>query len=76
MGHYLSMLAGVPLGNVLVNDVQAWNISGSACLTASLWVTGVDGMYSYWRKVDKGSSHNNVDQNSLKCLLLAAMQWK
>ena len=45
MGHFLSTLAGVPLGNVLVNDVQATNINGSDCLTASIWVTGVDGMY-------------------------------
>ena len=45
MGHYLSLSAGVPLGDVLVNDVQAVNISGSDCLTASLWITGVDGMW-------------------------------
>ena len=45
MGYFLSTLAGVPLGDVLVNDVKAVNISGSDCLTASIWVTGVDGMY-------------------------------
>ena len=45
MGHYLSLSAGVPLGDVLVNDVQAVNINGSDCLTASLWITGVDGMW-------------------------------
>ena len=44
MGHFLSTLAGVPLGDVLVNDVQAVNISGSYCLTVSIRVTGVDGM--------------------------------
>ena len=44
MGHFLSTLAGVPLGDVLVSDVQAVNISGHDCLTASLWITGVDGM--------------------------------
>ena len=38
------MVAGVPLGNVLVNDVTTVNISGSDCLTASLWITGVDGV--------------------------------
>ena len=38
------MVAGVPLGDVLVNDVKAVNISGSDCLTASLWITGVDGV--------------------------------
>ena len=37
-------MAGVPLGDVLVNDVIAVNISGSDCLTASLWITGVDGV--------------------------------
>ena len=45
LGHFLSTLAGVPLGDVLVNDVRAVNISGQDCLTASLWITGVDGMY-------------------------------
>ena len=44
MGHLLSTLAEVPLGNVLVNDVQAVNISENDCLTASLWITGVDGV--------------------------------
>ena len=44
MGHFLSSVAGVPLGDVLVIDVQAVNISGHYCLTALLWVTGVDGM--------------------------------
>ena len=44
MGHFLASLAWVPLGDVLVNDVQAVNISGSDCLTASIRVTGVDGM--------------------------------
>ena len=44
MGHFLSTIAGVPLGDVLVNDVRVMNISGHDCLTASLWVTGVDGM--------------------------------
>ena len=47
MGHFLSLSAGVPLGNVLVNDVQAVNISGSDCLTASLWITGVNGTCHY-----------------------------
>ena len=44
MGHFLSTLAGVPLGDVLVNNIQAVNISGNDCLTVSLWITGVDGM--------------------------------
>ena len=44
MGHYLSSLAGVPLGDVLVNDIQTVNISGHDCLTASIRVTGVDGV--------------------------------
>ena len=44
MGHLLSTLAEVPLGDVLVNDVQAVNISENDCLTASLWITGVDGV--------------------------------
>ena len=39
------MEAGVPLGDVLVNDVIAVNISGNDCLTAILWITGVDGVY-------------------------------
>ena len=46
LSHFLSTLAGVPLGDVLVNDVQAVNISGSDCLTASLWITGVDGVFT------------------------------
>ena len=37
-------MAGVPLGHVLVSDVRAVNISGSDCLTALLWITGVDGV--------------------------------
>ena len=37
-------MAGVPLGDVLVSDVQAATISGHYCLTASIRVTGVDGM--------------------------------
>ena len=45
MGHFLSTVAEVTLGDVLVNDVQAANISGSDCLTASIWVTGVNGTY-------------------------------
>ena len=45
MGYYLSSVAGVPLGDVLVNDVQQENISGSDCLTASIRVTGMDGMF-------------------------------
>ena len=47
MGHFLSTMAGVPLGDVLVSDVQAVNIGGHYCLTASLWVTGVDGTYQF-----------------------------
>ena len=43
LGHFLSTLAGVPLGDVLVSDVRAVNISGHDCLTASLRITGVDG---------------------------------
>jgi len=38
-------VAGVPLGDVLVKDIKAVNISGSDCLTASLLITGVDGAY-------------------------------
>lgn len=45
MGYYLSTVAGVPLGDVLVNDVQKENISGSDCLTASIMVTGMDGIW-------------------------------
>ena len=44
MGHFLSNLSGVPLGDVIVNDVRAVNISGSDCLTASVRVTGVNGI--------------------------------
>ena len=47
MSHFLSTLAGVPLGDVLVSDIQAVNISGHDCLTALLWITGVDGMCIY-----------------------------
>ena len=48
MGHFLSTLAEVPLGDVIVNDVKAVNISGNDCLTATIWVTGVDGMCMVW----------------------------
>ena len=55
VGHALSTLAGVPLGDVLVYNVQVMNISGSDCLTASIWITGVNGilykfkyMYIIW----------------------------
>ena len=47
MGHYLACFAGVPLGDVLVKDVQAVNISGNDCLTASLWITGENGACNY-----------------------------
>ena len=46
MGHYISMVAGVPLGDVLVNDVKAMNFSGNDCLSTSIRVTGVDGMHT------------------------------
>ena len=46
MGYYISKVAGVPLGDVLVNDVKAVNISGNECLTTSIKVTGVDGMHT------------------------------
>ena len=49
MGHSLSSLAEVPEGDVLVNDVQAVNISGSDCLTASLWITGLNGVCNYMK---------------------------
>ena len=44
MSHFLSLAAEVPLGDVIVNDVQAVNISGNECLTASLWITGGNGV--------------------------------
>ena len=47
LGHSISRAAEVPLGNVLVNNVEAVNISGSDCLTASLWITGVNGACNY-----------------------------
>ena len=47
LGHFLSLSAGVPLGDVLVNDVQAVNINGSDCLTALLWITGQNGACNY-----------------------------
>ena len=56
MSHYLSMVAGVPLGDVVVNDVQAVNISGHECLTASLWITGVDGTCLHMLQFDKLSN--------------------
>lgn len=44
VGRVLSTLAGVPLGDVLVYNVQVMNINGSDCLTASIWITGVNGI--------------------------------
>ena len=44
LSHFLSLAAEVPLGDVIVNDVQAVNISGNECLTASLWITGGNGV--------------------------------
>ena len=61
MGHFLSTLAGVPLGDVLVNDIQAVNISGHDCLTASLWITGVDGTAYY--------------ACSAECIIGGILQW-
>ena len=43
MGHFLSSLANVSSGDVLVNDVKGETISGHDCLTASLWITGING---------------------------------
>ena len=43
MGHFLSSLANVSNGDVLVNDVKGETISGHDCLTASLWITGING---------------------------------
>ena len=38
--------AGVPLGDVLVYDAQAVNISGNACITVTMRFTGVDGKHA------------------------------
>ena len=40
----LSALAGVPFEDMLVHNVQAANIKGRDCLTASLWITGENGV--------------------------------
>ena len=41
----LSALTGVPFEDMLVHNVQAANIKGRDCLTASLWITGENGVY-------------------------------
>ena len=43
MGYNISLAAKVPLGDVLVINVTDEEIGGHACLTASLWITGVNG---------------------------------
>lgn len=43
MGYNLSLAADVLLGDVVVIKVTKEEISGHKCLTASLWITGVNG---------------------------------
>ena len=43
----LSALTGVPFEDMLVHNVQAANIKGRDCLTASLWITGENGVCTY-----------------------------
>ena len=40
----LSALAGVPFEDMLVHNIQEANIKGRDCLTASLWITGENGV--------------------------------
>ena len=43
MANAMANAAGVPLGDVLVYDAQAVNMSGNACITVTMRFTGVDG---------------------------------
>ena len=43
MGYNISLAAKVPLGDVLVINVTEEEIGGYPCLTALLWITGVNG---------------------------------
>ena len=48
MGYNLSLAADVPLGDVLLIKVTKEVINSHDCLTASLWITGVNGTGNYW----------------------------
>ena len=48
MGYNLSLAADVPLGDVLLIKVTKEKINSHDCLTASLWITGVNGTGYYW----------------------------
>ena len=54
-----------------MNDVQVVNINGSDCLTASLWITGVDGAYIY----SKGNGKAKESQNVLHALRFPGYCW-
>ena len=75
MGHYISMVAGVPLGDVLVNDVKAVNISGNECLTTSIRVTGVDGMHTLRerKEIESINSKSNMYSSNSGFLIMRRM---
>ena len=47
MSRSLSQSAGVPLGNVIVKNVTAETINDNECLTASLWILGMNSSGEY-----------------------------
>ena len=58
----LSALAGVPFEDMLVHNIQEVNIKGRDCLTASLWITGENGVWGV---------HIRMNKPYLNCLLFA-----
>ena len=65
MGHSIALSAGVPLGDVLVNDVQEEKINGNDCLTASLWITGQNGAWNYRGDTATWLSDNHTRVNEI-----------
>lgn len=47
VGDSVASSAAVPLGDVLVNYINKTTINGHDCLTVSLWITGIDGTYTF-----------------------------
>ena len=47
MGYNLSLAAEIPLGFVLVKDINEQRINDNECLTVSLWILGLNGTCKY-----------------------------
>ena len=60
LSHSLTLLANVPLGDVLVKVVIEETIVGYDCLTASLCITGVNGTGTFGMTQPAVISHNDL----------------